>query len=256
MARVLILSSYVAASRVGGGAQALALARLGIEPILVPTALLGRHPGHGPPGGGPVDAETFAAMLGAIEAQGLFSQLDAVITGHFSAPEQVAIAADVLARVKAASPGARLIVDPIMGDDDKGLYVKEAVAVAVEALLAPVADLIAPNAWELARLSGRSVPDLGSAVAAARVLGKSVMVSSIRSGGEIGAVLTEGDSAWIATHPAAPTAPRGTGDLLTALFAAALLGGFSNPDALGLAVGGVADAVDEASGLDEIGRAS
>src|SRR5579862_1176073 len=180
MARVLILSSYVAASRVGGGAQALALARLGIEPILVPTALLGRHPGHGPPGGGPVDAETFAAMLGAIEAQGLFSQLDAVITGHFSAPEQVAIAADVLARVKAASPGARLIVDPIMGDDDKGLYVKEAVAVAVEALLAPVADLIAPNAWELARLSGRSVPDLGSAVAAARVLGKSVMVSSIR----------------------------------------------------------------------------
>src|SRR5580658_4290833 len=126
MARVLILSSYVAASRVGGGAQALALARRGIEPILIPTVLFGRHPGHGPPGGGPVDAETFEAMIGAVEAQGLFAKLNAVITGYFSSPEQVAIAADTLERVRAAAPGARLVVDPIMGDNGR-LYVKEAV---------------------------------------------------------------------------------------------------------------------------------
>src|SRR5471030_2479090 len=104
MARVLILSSYVAASRVGGGAQSLALARLGIEPILVPTVLFGRHPGYGPPGGSPVEPETFEAMIGGIEAQGLFGKLDAVITGHFSAPEQVAIAADTLGRVRLAAP--------------------------------------------------------------------------------------------------------------------------------------------------------
>jgi pyridoxine kinase len=252
MARVLILSSYVASSRVGGGAQALALARLGIEPILVPTVLFGRHPGHGPPGGGPVDEGTFEAMIGAIEAQGLFPKLDAVITGHFSTPEQVAIAADTLGRVKAAAPGARLIVDPIMGDDDKGLYVKEAVAEAVESRLVMCADVVAPNAWELARLSGLAVTGAASAVAAARVLEKPVMVSSIRSGDEIGALLADNDGAWLALHPTAPTAPKGTGDLLTALFAAALLGGFSGPDALGLAVGGVADAVDEADGLDEL----
>ncbi len=167
MARVLILSSYVASSRVGGGAQALALARLGIEPILVPTVLFGRHPGHGPPGGGAVDAETFEAMIGGIEAQGLFGQLDAVITGHFSTPEQIAIAADALGRVKTAAPGARLIVDPIMGDADKGLYVREAVAEAVASLLVMCADIVAPNAWELARLSGRPVTDAASAVAAA-----------------------------------------------------------------------------------------
>lgn len=104
MARVLILSSHVAASRVGGGAQALALARLGIEPILVPTVLLGRHPGHGPPGGAAVDAETFEAVIGGVEAQGLFAKLDAVITGHFSSPEQVAIAAETLGRVKNRCP--------------------------------------------------------------------------------------------------------------------------------------------------------
>jgi pyridoxine kinase len=252
MARVLILSSYVASSRVGGGAQALALARLGIEPILVPTVLFGRHPGHGPPGGGAVDAGTFEAMIGAIEAQDLFGQLDAVITGHFSMPEQVAIAADALRRIKAAAPAARLIVDPIMGDEDKGLYVKEAVADAVADRLAACADLLAPNAWELARLSRRVVTDAASAVAAARELGRPVMASSIRVGDEIGAVLVERGGAWLASHPAAPAAPKGTGDLLTALFAAALIGGFSGPDALALAIGGVADAVEETGGQGEL----
>jgi pyridoxine kinase len=79
-----------------------------------------------------------------------------------------------------------------------------------------------------------------------------VMVSSIRSGAEIGAVYADADGAWLASHAMSPSAPKGTGDLLTALFAAALLGGFSGPDALGLAVGGVADAVDEAAGRDEL----
>jgi pyridoxine kinase len=252
MARVLILSSYVASSRVGGGAQALALARLGIEPILIPTVLFGRHPGHGAPGGGAVDAETFEAMLGGVEAQGLFGQLDAVITGHFSAPEQVAIAADALGNVRAAAPNARLIVDPVMGDEGKGLYVKEAVAEALILRLAPLADVLAPNAWELARLTGLPVTDPHSALVAARRLGRPVMASSIHCGDEIGVLYVEGEDAWLAVHAPVQDAPKGTGDLLTALFTAALIGRFSGADALGLAVGGVADAVDEAAGLDEL----
>lgn len=252
MARVLILSSYVASSRVGGGAQALALARLGIEPILAPTVLFGRHPGHGPPGGGAVDAETFEAMIGAVEAQGLFGDLDAVITGHFSTPEQVAIAADTLDRVRAAAPGARQIIDPVMGDEGTGLYVNEAVAQAVATQLVPRADVVAPNAWELERLAAAPVADAASAVAAARALGKPVMVSSIRAAGEIGVVYADGAEAWLASHAAAATAPKGTGDLLTALFAAAILGRFPPAAALELAVSGIADALAIADGLDEL----
>jgi len=252
MARVLILSSYVASSRVGGGAQALALARLGIEPILIPTVLFGRHPGHGPPGGAAVDAETFEAMLGGVEAQGLFGQLDAVITGHFSTPEQVAVAADTLGKVRVAAPKARLIVDPVMGDEGKGLYVKAAVAEAVATLLVFCADVVAPNAWELARLTGLPVTDPASALAAARRLGRPVLASSVHCGDEIGVLYVEGDDAWLASHAPVQDAPKGTGDLLTTLFTAGLIGGFAGPDALGLAVGGVADAVDEAAGLDEL----
>jgi pyridoxine kinase len=252
MARILILSSFVAASRVGGGAQALALARLGIEPVLVPTVLFGRHPGHGPPGGGPVAAETFEAMLGGVEAQGHFRGLDAVITGHFSSAEQVAIAAETLARVKAASPAARLIVDPVMGDEGRGLYVREPVAEAIAAELIPAADFVAPNAWELERLTGLAVGGPDSALAAARALDRPVLVSSVVEDTAVGVVYADADGAWFADHPFEESAPKGVGDLLTAVFAAALIQDHAPSNALLIATSALADAVATARGLDEL----
>ena len=200
MASVLILSSFVAASRVGGGARALALARLGIEPILVPTVLLGRHPGHGPPGGGPASADTMEAMLGGIEAQGLFGQLEAVITGYFSTPEQTALAARTIDKAKAARPATRIVVDPIMGDAGKGLYVREETAAALAGGIVPRADLIAPNAWELGRLAGRPADDPETAIAAARALGKPTLVSSLTAGEGLGVLYVDAREARLASH--------------------------------------------------------
>ena len=252
MPNVLILSSFVAASRVGGGAQALALARLGIEPILTPTVLFGRHPGWGPPGGGPVEARTMQAMLGAIGAQGLFSKADAVITGYFSRADQVTLAAGVLDMVRAGNPSARLVVDPIMGDEGKGLYVNAGVAEAIEHELVPRADVLAPNGWELSRLSSLPVFDPASAVKAARATGKPVLVSSVTSGGDIGAVYADKDHAFLAAHPRAASAPNGAGDLLTALFTAALIDLRDPREALAVAVGGVAEAIAAADGAGEL----
>ena len=252
MPSVLILSSFVAASRVGGGAQALALARLGVEPILVPTVLFGRHPGWGAPGGGPVEAATMQAMLDAIAYQGLFGQVDAVLCGYFARPEQVTVAARTLAIVRAANPAARLIVDPIMGDAGRGLYVGEAVAEAIADELVPRADLITPNAWELSRLSSLPVFDPASAVQAARAMGRPVLVSSIEAGEEIGAVYADAGEAALATHAREATAPNGSGDLLTVLFAAGLIDLLEPREALAVAVGGVAEAVAAAQGLAEL----
>jgi pyridoxine kinase len=252
MPTVLILSSFVAASRVGGGMQALALSRLGIEPILAPTVQFGRHPGWGAPGGKPVEADTLAAMLQGIDAQGVFGRLDAVITGYFASVDQVAIAARTLDTVRAASPVARLMVDPVMGDEGKGLYVREDVARAIARDLIPRADLIAPNAWELGRLSGRPADDVESAVAAARSLPAPVLVSSVRAGDEIGVVYVDDKGALLATHPRARTAPNGTGDLLTALFTAARIMGQSPRKALAAAIGGVAEAVSAAGEAQEL----
>jgi pyridoxine kinase len=248
----LILSSHVAASRVGGGAQALALARLGIEPIHIPTTLFGRHPGWGPPGGGPVAAETMQAMLDAVAYQGLFAQVDTVICGYFGRPEQVTVAARTLDFVRAANPQARLVVDPIMGDAGKGLYVTHAVAEAITEALVPRADLLTPNAWELSRLSSLPVFDPLSAARAARAMGKPVLVSSVEVGDEIGAVYADTDVAAFAAHARQGKAPNGAGDLLTVLFAAGLIDLLPPREALAVAVGGVAEAVAAATDLTEL----
>ena len=55
--------------------------------------------------------------------QGAFGGLDAVITGYFASVDQVDVAARVLDTVRAASPAARLVVDPVMGGiDGKPLF--------------------------------------------------------------------------------------------------------------------------------------
>jgi pyridoxine kinase len=232
--------------------QALALSRLGMEPILVPTVQFGRHPGWGAPGGKAVEADTMAAMLQGIDAHGAFGRLDAVITGYFASADQVAIAARTLDTARAASPAARLVVDPIMGDVGKGLYVREDVATAIARDLLPRADLIAPNAWELARLSGLRVDDVESAVKAARVLATPVLVSSVPAGDDIGVIYVDTRGALLATHPRARSAPNGLGDLLTALFTAARIKGQSPRKALAAAIGRIAEAVAATGDAQEL----
>jgi pyridoxine kinase len=243
MAAVLILSSFVAASPVGGGAQVAALAALEIEAILAPTVLFGRHPGLGPPGGGAVSVDMFEDVLEGIAATGAYAALEAVITGYFADPAQVAAAARTIEAVRAVNPKALIVVDPIMGDDGKGLYVKGPVAAALAADLVPRADLLTPNAWELGRLTGRVVATPGDALAAARDLGRAVLVSSVPVGRSIGVLWADEKEAWLACHRRAPSAPNGTGDLLTCLFVAALIGGASPADALETAVSDVASQV-------------
>ena len=242
MPLALILSSYVAASRVGGMAQALALAALSVDPVVVPTVFFGRHPGRGAPGGGPIPIGTFNGVLAGLEADGLFARADLVITGYFANADQVRSAGGAIDAVRAARPVARIIVDPIMGDSGR-LYVSLEVAEAIAADLVPRADLITPNAWELERLSSLPINGADDAVRAARSLGKPVLVSSVPCGEEIGVVFADANHAWLAVHPRAVKAPNGTGDLLTALVAAALVKGLAPDQALTNAVGGVAEAV-------------
>jgi pyridoxine kinase len=237
----LILSSLVAASPVGGGAQVQVLARLGVESILVPTVLFGRHPGLGAPGGGVVAAQRFESLIEGVRASGALASVDAVICGYFALPSQVRAAA----RLIDALPDAWIVVDPIMGDAESGLYVGEAVAVAIAGELVPRAGLVAPNTWELARLAGRSANDAEEALAAARSLGKAALVSSVDVFGEIAVLYAGPEEAWLATHPRRPSAPKGTGDRLIAHFVGAVLGALAPREALNAAVGDVAASVGE-----------
>ena len=248
MPTALILSSFVASSRVGGAMQALVLSQFRFEPILVPTVLYGRHPGWGAPGGGPVATDTFESLLDGVEANGAFEQVDLVITGYFTSAAQVRAAARTIDAVRAAPRTAEqrkplVVVDPTMGDSGKGLYVQPDIPAAITAELIRRADFVCPNAWELERLTGLSARSPDGAVDAARLLGRPTLVSSVQRGQEIGVVYADKSEAWFAAHAKSAEAPSGTGDLLTALFAAALSEGQPVSYSLARAVGGVAETV-------------
>ncbi|WP_309646584.1 PfkB family carbohydrate kinase [Phenylobacterium sp.] len=239
----LILSSYVAADRIGGGAQQLALAACGIDPILLPTVLLGRSPAKGGRGQ-PVEAELLQDLLDGVEAAGVFDTLDLLVTGHFSSPYQVMLACQTIRRVRAANPAVIVVVDPVLGDAPKGLYVRPEVAREISQDLVPMADWITPNLWELAHLSGRDIADAAGMVAAVRDLGKPALVTSAPARpGEIGLACCTPEGSTLFAHPRRDQAPNGTGDLVTAIFAAGLAQGLSGPDAAQRAAGAVAMAI-------------
>ena len=234
MPLALILSSHVAASRVGGFAQSLALEALGVDPVLAPTVLFGRHPGWGSPGGGVVEDAQFVGMVEGIEAQGLYGLFDLVLTGYFASPGQVEAAAAAVEAIRSAprgrafSPRVRVVVDPILGDAHTGAYVRPDVERALIDRLAPLADVLTPNLWELGRLTGQDCHSPDGCLAAARPLGSAVLVTSAPAPeGETGLYLIEADRASGFFHPRLDQVPHGTGDLTAAVFGASLILGKS-----------------------------
>ncbi|WP_417469420.1 bifunctional hydroxymethylpyrimidine kinase/phosphomethylpyrimidine kinase [Maricaulis sp.] len=263
MPLALLISSHVAASTVGGGASAPVLNAAGIDSMLVPTVLYGRHPGWGAPGGGAVASGLVQSMLDAIEAQGLYAGIDLVLTGYFADPAQVFAAAAAIDAVRAArrdEAGANepdriqqdrpwIVIDPVLGDAPDGLYVAPPIALAIRDQLLPRADLVTPNAFELGYLTGRPLTDLGSMLRAARALECPALVTSLPRRGRIGVMYCDGDEAWMVTHERCPHAPKGTGDVLTAEFAAARLGGLAPKPALERAVAATVSLVMRANEL-------
>ena len=224
MKRVLILSSLVAASRVGGRVAVSAMEARGIEAVLVPSVLFGRHPGHGAPGGGPVAEDRFGTLLEGIAAQGLFARFNAVLTGYFASAGQVEIAAAAIQEIRKAAPDTIILVDPILGDEGQ-LYVGEDTATAIRDQLVPLADIITPNAFELGWLSGGDVATPVGFIAAAKAIAPVTFMTSASFETGYGTAYHAGGTAVLARHARLDRPPNGTGDFLAAEFLAALVSG-------------------------------
>jgi pyridoxine kinase len=242
MPLVLVISSYVAASRVGGGIAPYVLGPLKVDPVHVPTTLFGRHPGWGKPGGEPVAADTMQDMLDGIAANGLFEMCDAVLTGYFATPDQIDVAAKAIDAVRAARGAGReplVMVDPVMGDSDKGLFVREETARAQAEVLVPRASMVACNHWEFQRLTGAAA-DLADVIEAAEETGRNWLVSSIPFRDRIANALVADGEVHAAAHDViAGPLPKGTGDLFHLAYAGHRVNGVAAKTSLHRAVGTV-----------------
>jgi pyridoxine kinase len=224
MARVLALSSWVAAGHVGLSAAIPALQLLGHEIIGLPTITLSNHKAFPACAGAETPPDTLRAMRAALESNGWLAGLDAVLTGYLPSAAHAAFAAETIALVRAASPGARVVVDPVLGDDPKGLYLPQAAAEALRDQLAPLADALTPNRFELSWLTGEPVASVAQAAAAARRLrAPRVLLTSPPLGpGETGVCAIGAEGARLCRLPKLEGAPHGAGDVFAALIAAGL----------------------------------
>jgi pyridoxine kinase len=233
MAKVLAISSHVVRGHVGLDATVPALQHLGHEVWALPTVLLASRPGLGRLVKRDVPADDLAAMLAALEADGCWGSLDAVLTGYFPSPQSPLVAAQAIARIKAARPDIAVLVDPVVGDAGQ-LYVPRATAEAVRDALLPLATIATPNLFELSSLTGLALDQPAEIVQAARQLGPRTVVvtSASESAAGIATLLVGSDGHIERLSPKRTGIPNGAGDLFAGLLLGHLLNGSADEAAL------------------------
>lgn len=254
MARVLAISSQVVRGHVGLSAIVPALQRLGHEVLAIPTVLLSNHPGHKRAAGMRIEVNTLMGMLDVLDANGWLAGIDAVMTGYLPTEAHVGFAVRAIERSRTRHSSPLVIVDPVAGDDPRGLYIAEDAADALRTRLVPLAAVVTPNRFELSWLSGETVEDAASAAQAAqRLAPATVIATSVPDGkGSIANVCVGASARVICRVERAATAPNGTGDLLSGLFAGNVLNGRNDAEAMARAVAGVKRAVAASAGANDL----
>jgi pyridoxine kinase len=221
MPTILALSSTVAVGHVGLAAITPAASLAGGTVWGLPTITLSNHPGFPVFAGARTDPDDLRRMIDAIAEGGWLGKATALLTGYLPSADHVAVAAELVERMRKVSPATEIICDPILGDDPKGIYIDPAAADAIRDRLVPLADCILPNRFELEWLSGISVRDPQTAAEAAKKLARpQVIAKSIPDGPDhLANVEVVSDRARYTRHRRLANVPNGTGDVFSALIA-------------------------------------
>jgi pyridoxine kinase len=237
---VISIQSQVAFGHVGNSAAVFPMQIHGVDVIAVPTTLLSNRPGYPTIRGRVLEAQLVADLLAGIEERGAIDSADMILSGYLGSADIADEVADFVARAKARNPALRYCCDPVLGDRDRGLFVRPEIPPLVRDRLCPLADIITPNHFEFDWLSGAKAATTDEAIAQARALQargpSTVVVTSAEladtPGGRIETLAVEASRAWRVQTPKLPISPNGTGDLFAALFVSARVRGLGTADAL------------------------
>jgi pyridoxine kinase len=235
---ILSIQSAVAYGHVGNSAAVFPLQRLGFEVWPVDTVQFSNHTGYGAWRGRAWDAAAIAEVVAGIGERGAFAACEAVLSGYLGERPLGEAVLDAVARAKAARPSALYCCDPVIGDDHGGVFVRPGIAEFLRDEALAAADILTPNRFELALLSGREVASVADGLAAADLLRtrgpRLVLATSLPSAADEIAMLAAGaDGAWLVASPRLPILANGAGDLTAALFLGYFLRSHSAEQALG-----------------------
>jgi len=197
--------------------------------MAIHTAQLSNHPGHGAFTGRLSTPAEVASLIGGLAAHGALARCDAVLSGYVGEAGIGDAILDAAARVRAGNPAALWCCDPVMGDDGK-FYVRPGVPEFFSKHAVPAADILVPNQFELATLTGAGSATFAEAKAACAALQARmrpagphiVLVSSLRTaetpGDALDMLLAAQGGFFRLRTQLLPGKFHGAGDALAALF--------------------------------------
>ncbi|TCL03348.1 MULTISPECIES: pyridoxine/pyridoxal/pyridoxamine kinase [Sodalis] len=239
---VISIQSQVVYGCVGNSVAVPTLQKMGLNVVPVPTVMFSNTPHYPTLYGGALSDDWFSGYLQGLHDRGVTEQAKAILVGYMGGPSQAGILAEWLTRLIAVRPDIQVIIDPVIGDYDTGIYVNPLMTAAYLDRLLPLARGMTPNCFELELLTGRQITDINSVIAAARTLltGRTqwVVVTSAApgsSGGsenELRVIMVTRQKEQVFSHPRIAIYPKGTGDLFSAALTGYLLKNQTLPAAI------------------------
>lgn len=237
---VISVQSQVVYGRVGNNVAVPILESLGLSVAAVPTVVFSNTPHYPTVHGGALPIEWFEGYLRDLSARGALHALRAILFGYLGNPGQAEVLARWMQALQAERADLRVVIDPVMGDHDHGIYVDTDMVEAYRQLFLPLAHGLTPNSFELAQLTGCLVDDMESVVTAARTLltGRTQWIAVTSAApatwtdGEMQVAFVTRTQAHVITHARINAVPKGTGDLFSAALTGHWLNGATLPEAV------------------------
>ena len=160
--RVLSIQSHVAYGYAGNKAAVFPMQKLGIEVSPIYTVQLSNHTQYDVFKGAFFSADDIRSIIEGMKANNFLSKHDAILSGYIGDITVAKVIADTVVDLKKSNPKALYCCDPVFGDfydhyDAGHIFAsKDHPAMFLEHLL-PIADIITPNLFELATLSGINI---------------------------------------------------------------------------------------------------
>jgi pyridoxine kinase len=227
---ILSIQSWVAYGHVGNASAVFPLQRLGAEVWSINTVQFSNHTGYGHWTGQVYTGDAVRELVDGIAARDVLRHCDAVLSGYMGDAEIGAAVLHAVARVRAENPNAIYCCDPVIGDVEEGVYVREGIEEFLRDHALPQADIATPNRFELERLTGIDCSSLADAKRAAESLAgkmrpeglRCVLLTSLETeltpGDHMDLLAAEGDRFHLLRTPRLPVAVNGAGDAIAALF--------------------------------------
>nr|WP_086940608.1 pyridoxal kinase PdxY [Thaumasiovibrio occultus] len=236
MKGILSIQSHVVYGHAGNSSGVFPMQRMGFEVWPIHTVQFSNHTQY-PQGwtGRAFSAEDISTLIDGMAAIGQLDNCQAVVTGYQGSAEQCQAIKASVQKVKAANPNAIYVCDPVMGAPDKGCIVAPGIAEALIGELMPMADVIVPNQFELSQFAEMPITCVEEAIEACqRALAKGPSVVLVKhlhclSDQEFSMMLATQEGCFLAQRPQFDfeRQPVGVGDLISALFTAGLVKGWS-----------------------------